>query len=163
MGQAKTTYVASSDLALTVVGLASDTNLLIGRQSSEWDNTISGYRDAWVSFKFTTGTTPTTGRSIELWAVGYNGLAYPESFSTLDAGRTITSQGKQGFARLVFQGSNTAVSDTAYEFGPRLLSDVFSGDVPQKVAFFLVHSTGVVPNATATNHFLRIQPVYDLF
>ena len=162
MGQAKTTYVAGSDLALTVVGLASDANLLVGQQSVEWDNSLNGYRDAWVSFKFTTGAVTVAG-SVELWAVGYNGTAYPENFSTANASRTITAQGKRGFARLVFQDATTTTQNAAYEFGPRLLSDIFMGDIPQKVVFFLVHSTGVVPNATAANHFLRIAPVYDLF
>mgnify|MGYP006279925713 CR=1 FL=1 len=163
MGQAKTTYVTAQDLTITIASLASDTNLLIGRQSNEWDNTTNGYRDAWVSGKITTGTTPTAG-SIEVWAVGYNGTSYADAFSTADAARTISSAViKQGVCRLVAQFANTTTSNAVHEFGPRLLSDVFMGDVPQKVVFFVTHSSVAALNATAANHFLRIQPVYDLF
>lgn len=163
MGQAKTTYVASVDLTCTIASLASDTNLLVGRQSAEWDNTTNGYRDAWVSARLTTGTSPTAG-SLEVWAVGYNGTGYLDNFSTADAGRTISSaSNKLTVCRLVFQAANTTTSNAAYDFGPRLLSDVFAGDIPQKVVFFVVHSSVAALNATAANHFIRLQPVYDLF
>jgi hypothetical protein len=55
----------------------------------------------------------------------------------------------------------TTTSNLAYEFGPRLLSEIFGGDVPEKVVFFVSHSTTAALNATAGNHFIRIQPIYD--
>jgi len=163
MGQAKTTYVAASDITITIAGLTSDTNLLAGNESNEWDNTTNGYRDAWVSGKITTGTSPTAG-SIEVWAIGYNGTSWPDVFDGTASAETISSAAiKQGVCRLVAQFANTTTSNAAYEFGPRLLSDVFMGDIPQKVVFFVTHSSVAALNATAGNHFLRIQPVYDLF
>lgn len=163
MGQAKTTYVASVDLTCTIASLATSSTLLVGRQSAEWDNTTNGYRDAWVSARLTTGTSPTAG-SLEVWAIGYNGTGYPDAFSTADAARTISSaSNKLTACRLAFQAANDTTSNAAYDFGVRLLSDIFAGDVPQKVVFFVTHSSVAALNATAANHFIRLQPVYDLF
>ena len=115
-----------------------------------------------MSARISTGTSPTAG-SIEIWAVGYNGTGYLDTVSTSDAARTLTSSNKLNMCRLVFQAANTTTSNFAYDFGPRLLSDVFGGDIPQKVVFFVVHSSVAALNATAANHFIRLQPVYDLF
>lgn len=161
MATAKTNYVTASDITITLAGLASDANLWTGRESSEWTNTANGYRDAWVAGKITTGSSSLAG-AIEVWAIGWNGTGWPDVFDGTDSAETISSAVvKQGICRLVHQAAMGAGSNLVTEFGPRLLSDIFGGDVPEKIVFFVTHSTSVALNATAGNHFIRIQPVYD--
>ena len=161
MPNAKTNYVAASDITITIASLAADANLLAGRESTEWTNTANGYRDAWVAGKITTGTSSSAG-SIEVHAIGWNGTGWPDVFDGTDSAETIsTAVQKLGICRLVHQATMPAGSNLVTEFGPRLLSDIFGGDVPEKVVFFVTHSTTAALNATAGNHYIRIQPVYD--
>ncbi|NBW19056.1 MAG: hypothetical protein EBR82_64880 [Caulobacteraceae bacterium] len=70
MADVKIYYVSPSDATITLASLASDTNLLAGRESNAIDNSSNLYLDYLISGKVTTGTSPTTARSIEVWAVG---------------------------------------------------------------------------------------------
>jgi len=56
-GDTKIAYGSSSNLTITLDSLASDTNFLAGRESTEIDNE---YVDYLLSGKVTTGTSPTT-------------------------------------------------------------------------------------------------------
>jgi hypothetical protein len=42
-----------------------------------------------------------------------------------------------------------------------LMSSVFGGDIPPKFVLFITQNSGVALNATAANHQIRVQPVYD--
>ena len=156
-------YVAASDITITLASLASDTNLLAGRESAAIDNTTDGYRDYWVSGKITTGTSPTASRQIEVWAIGsWDGTNWPDVFDGTDSDETISLAGvKASICRFVANMATTATSNEDYYFGPVLMSSVFGGDIPPKFVLFVVHNTAVALNATAGNHQIRLQPVYD--
>ncbi|MFN9110303.1 MAG: hypothetical protein ACK5XN_09565 [Bacteroidota bacterium] len=161
MPNAKTNYVVATDITITLAGLGHDANLLAGRESNELTNSANGYRDAWVAGKITTGTSGSAG-PVEVWAIGWNGSGWPDVFDGTDSPETISSAViKLGICRLVHQATMPAGSNLVTEFGPRLLSDVFGGDVPEKVVFFVTHNTNTPLNATAANHYIRIQQVYD--
>jgi hypothetical protein len=57
--------------------------------------------------------------------------------------------------------ATSATSNVAYHFGPVSLAAAFGGVLPPKVVLFVTHSTAVALNATAGNHQIRIQPVYQ--
>jgi hypothetical protein len=163
MADLKLSYPAASDLTITLASLASDTNLLTGRESAAIDNTANLYLDILVSGKITAGTSPTASRSIEVWAVGsWDGTNWPDVFDGTESAETITSADiKASVCRYVAAMATANTSDRAYHFGPVSLASAFGGTLPPKVVLFVTHSTGVALNSTAGNHQIRLQPVYQ--
>jgi hypothetical protein len=159
----KANYPAASDATITLASLASDTNLLAGRESTELDNSSNLYLDYLISGKITTGTSPTTARSIQVFAVGsWDGTTWPDVFDGTDSTETITSANhKNSICRFIAEMATDATSDRVYHFGPVSLASAFGGVMPVKVVFFVVHNTAVALNSTAGNHQIRIQPYYE--
>lgn len=163
MADLKLAYSAASDLTITLASLASDTNLLAGRESAEINNTSALVLDYLISGKITTGTSPTTARSIQVWAVGsWDGTNWPDVFDGTDSNETITSADiKASVTRYLATMATAATSDRAYHFGPCSLASAFGGTLPPKMVVFVAHNTEVALNATAANHQIRIQPVFQ--
>jgi len=163
MADVKANYPAASDITITLASLASDTNLLAGRESTALDNSSNLYLDYLVSGKITTGTSPTTARSIQVWAVGsWDGTTYGDGFDGTDSTETIISANhKNSICRFIAEMATDATSDRVYHFGPVSLASAFGGVMPVKVVFFVVHNTAVNLNSTAGNHQIRIQPYYE--
>lgn len=163
MADLKLSYPAASDLTVTLASLASDTNLLTGRESATIDNTANLYLDILISGKVTAGTSPTAARSIEVWVVGsWDGTNWPDVFDGTESAETITSADiKASVCRFLAAMATSNVTDRAYHFGPVSLASAFGGTLPPKVVLFITHSTGVALNSTAGNHQIRIQPVFQ--
>jgi hypothetical protein len=163
MADLKLAYGTASDLTITLASLASDTSLLTGRESATIDNSSNLYLDYLVSGKITTGTSPTTARSIEVWAVGsWDGTNWPDVFDGTESAETITSSDiKASVCRYLAAMATSATSNVAYHFGPVSLAAAFGGVLPPKIVLFVTHSTAVALNATTGNHQIRIQPVYQ--
>lgn len=162
-GDIKTVYASSSNLTITLASLASDTNLLAGRESSEYDNTSNLYQDVLLGGKITTGTSPTDGKEIRVYVAALiNDSTYPDVFDGTDSNETITSAGIRDGAGLqaiwVQQTNNT--SDRTYPFGPTSVASLFNGILPKKFVVFVVHNTGVNLNSTAGNHVISVTGVY---
>jgi len=146
-------YGSKTTLTCAVASLASDTNLLAGIESSVIDNTTDGFTDIIVSGKLTTGTSPTAARSIEVWAIGWDGANWPDVFDGTSSGETITSSDiKNAICKAVAIMSTNNTSDRTYHFSGVSLRGVFGGCLPSKVVLFPVHNTGVNLNSTAANH-----------
>lgn len=164
MADIKVAYGTASDATITLASLASDTNLLAGRQSSAISNTSTLALDYLISGKVTTGTSPTAARSIEVWAVGsWDGTNWPDVITGAgDAGKTFTSSDiKASSCRLLGAMATSATSNVNYFFGPVSVAAAFGGVCPPSFVVFIVHNTGVALNATAGNHQIRLQPVYE--
>ena len=163
MADLKLSYPAASDLTITLASLASDTNLLTGRESATIDNSTNLYLDILVSGKITAGTSPTASRSIEVWAVGsWDGTNWPDVFDGTESAETITSADiKASVTRYLAAMATANTSDRTYHFGPVSLASAFGGTLPPKVVLFVTHSTGVALNSTAGNHQIRLQPVFQ--
>ena len=163
MADLKLSYPAASDLTITLASLASDTNLLTGRESATIDNSTNLYLDILISGKITAGTSPTAARSIEVWAVGsWDGTNWPDVFDGTESAETITSADiKASVTRYLAAMATANTSDRAYHFGPVSLASAFGGTLPPKVVLFVTHSTGQNLNSTAGNHQIRLQPVYQ--
>ena len=163
MPDIKVAYGTASDATITLASLASDTNLLAGRESAEIVNTSTLALDYLVSGKVTAGTSPTASRQIEVWVVGsWDGTNWPDVFDGTESAETITSSDiKAAVCRLVSAMATASTSDRAYHFGPVSIASLFGGVVPPKFVVFVVHNTGVNLNSTAGNHQIRIQPVYE--
>jgi len=159
---AKQNWASSADLTITLASLASDTNLLAGREATAIDARTDGYADYLVSGKITTGTSPTASRSIEVWFIGWDGSGWPDVLDGTDSDETISlSNVKNSICRFCANLSTTATSNEDYYFGPVSVASAFGGRLPGQWTVFVVHNTAVALNATAGNHYIRIQGIYD--
>lgn len=157
-------YPATSSvaLAITLASLASDTNLLAGRESDAQDNRSNGDIDALLGGKITTGTSPTANRVIEVWAYAnisssIGTPAYVDTIAGSNANRTLTSANvKQPMLRLVAQIVIDSTSDRTYFFAPVSIASLF-GFMPKFWGAFVVHNCGVALNATGGNHALTYE------
>jgi hypothetical protein len=163
MSDFKLAYAASSALTITLASLASDTAILVGRESTAWDNSSNKYLDLLLGGKITTGTSPTAARAIEVWAYAQveDTPTYPDGITGSDSGRTLTSRDIL-FAslRLAASLTVTANSNVAYWMGPISIASLFGGVLPKKGGVWVAHNTVAALHATAGNHALYIQPVY---
>jgi hypothetical protein len=162
MPDIKIAYGSAFDLTITLASLASDTNLLAGRESAAIDNTTDKMLDYLISGKITTGTGPTTARSIQIWAIAsFDGTSWPDVFDGTDSAETISLANvkNSSVCRLIDELSTAATSDEDYYFAGVSIARLF-GSVPPKFVLFVTHNTGVALHATAGNHAIRVQPVY---
>lgn len=92
MANVQITYGASSTLACTLASLASDSNLVAGRESAAFDNSAAQNTDVLLAGKITTGSAP-TGGEIRIYVAGsYNDTPlWPDSLAGANAARTMTS------------------------------------------------------------------------
>jgi hypothetical protein len=162
MADIKIAYGSAFDLTITLASLASDTNLLDGRESAAIDNTTDKMLDYLISGKITTGTSPTVSRSIQIWAVAsFDGTSWPDVFDGTDSAELISLANvkNSSVCRLVDELSTTATSNEDYYFAGVSIARLF-GSVPPKFVLFVTHNTGANLNSTAGNHVIRVQPVY---
>ena len=156
----KPSYAAAQTLTcgLSTGPLASDTNLIAGRQSTVADNTSDLAIDSLVGGKITTGTSPTTGKQIEVWAFGtYDGTTYSAGAGATDANFSPT--GEKTMMKLLTIIPTDATSNHTYEWGPFSVAAAFGGTMPLKWGIFIVHNTGVALNSTAGNHEVKYTAV----
>jgi hypothetical protein len=143
-------YGTPTAMTMTLASLASDTNLVAGRESTAIDNGSIDAIDILVGGKVTTGTTPTTARQIEVWAyASYDGTEYAGTATGTDANLT---PGEKACMRLLTVIPIVATSDKAYKWGPFSVAQAFGGSVPPKTGIFIVHNTAVNLNSTGGNH-----------
>lgn len=155
----KTLYPATSSvpLTLTLTSMASDTNLLAGRASTAVDNTTNNDLDHLVSGITTTGTSPTAGTLIEVWAyASYKSVAgtpsYPDGITGTDAAKTMTATGvKISALRMVASITVDATSNRTYPFAPVSIANLF-GAMPKYWGLFVTQNTAAALSATAANH-----------
>jgi len=161
-GDIKLVYGTAADATITLASLATDSTKLTGRESTAIDNTSTLASDYLVSGKITTGTSPTTAKSIEVWVVpSWDGTTWPDVFDGTDSAETITTQNhKDACCKLVAYLKTDNTSDRAYHFAGVSVAQLFGGSVPPKFAFFVTHDTAVNLNSTSGNHQVRVQPIY---
>jgi hypothetical protein len=166
MALIKTSYPATSSVALTlaIASLGSDTNLLGGRASTAVDNATSTLDlDHLLSGVVTTGTSPTAGTQIEIWAYSSYKTAsgtptYPDSITGTDASKTMTSANvKFSALRQVASITIDATSSRPYTFAPVSIASLF-GTLPKYWGIFVTHNTGVALSSTGQDfQYERIQ------
>lgn len=152
MATATPVYGTSTAMTITLASLASDTNLLVGRESTALDQASLDAIDVFLGGKITTGTSPTASRVIEVWVYAtWDGTEYTGACTGSDAGKTVTAESKVSM-KLAASIPTNSTSDTAYTWvAYRSLGAMF-GVVPPKFGIFVVHNTGVNLNSTSGNH-----------
>lgn len=161
-GDIKLFYGTPADVTITLASLATSPSLLTGRESNAVDNTSDLVLDYLVSGKITTGTSPTTAKTIQVWCVpSWDGTTWPDVFDGTDSSEAPIVEIKNVVCRLVASISTIATSDLTYHFAAVSIASLFGGVVPPKFVFWVTHDTAVNLNSTAGNHQIRILPVYE--
>lgn len=157
MPTATPVYSSSVALTITLASLASDTNLVAGRESAAVDNKDTDDAvDALVGGKVTTGTSPTALRQIEIWAYGsYDDTEFGGGATGADANLTPSAKTSMKLLEVI---PTTSTSNQTYKWGPYSIQQAF-GCVPVQWGVFVVHNTGVALNATGSNHEIVRFPV----
>lgn len=161
-GDVKIAYAASSAVTITLASLASDANLLAGRESTLVDNSSNKYIDYLLAGQITQGTTPTAAKVIYVYVVSLaNDSTWPDVFDGTDSNETVTTANiRDSACKLAAVINTTSTSDQVNWFGAVSVASLFNGKVPLKFVVFVVHNTAVNFNATGGNHIISITPVY---
>lgn len=164
MADIKTAYASSAALTITLASLASSASLTAGRESTAVDNTANKFLDYIVGGKITTGTIPTTAKSILVYVYGSinDTPLYPDSLDGTDSDETITSADIRNAALVLAAAITTdSTSDRTYWIRPFSVANLFGGKLPKYWGLFVTHDTGVALNATAGNHAIHYTGVYE--
>jgi len=162
-GDIRLAYAASSAVTITLASLATDANLLTGRESAEVVNTTNLYADYLLAGQITVGTSPTTAKEIRVYVVGLmEDATYPDVFDGTDSAETVSGVGtRDSVCKLAAVIPTIATSSLVYYFGSVSVASLFGGVMPKKFVVFVTHNTAVNLHATAGNHAIYITPVFS--
>lgn len=160
MTTATPSYGSVQTLTHTLASLASDTNLLAGRESNAADNAgTDDAIDALVFGNVRTGTGPTSSRQIQVWLAGSgDGTNFSGGCAGSDGNKTLTD-GTKACLKLLQVIPTSSTSDADYSWGPFSVAAAFGGVLPPKWNVFIVHNTGVNLNSTGGNHYTKYRPL----
>lgn len=150
MSTVKPLYGTPAAIAITTTALASDANLLAGRQSNE---VVNDAIDAVLGGTVATTGTPTANTVIEIWLWGTwdDGTTRSAGAGAVDANFAPATIGEKYLmkpAEVIHQTDTTA---RTYEFGPISVEKTF-GVMPERWGVFVVHNTGATLGATTLTH-----------
>ena len=165
MTTATVNYSSTTDstaLTITLASLATSSTMVAGRESTVVDNTSNKYLDARVFGQITTGTSPTTAKTIAIYVyapikIASSTFTYPAATTTnltgADAAATFEAE-QRNMLRLGRAISINSTSDRAYSFSFNV-APLFGGFLPTKWGVWVTHDTGVNLNATSGNHWIH--------
>jgi hypothetical protein len=143
-------YGAAKTLTMTLASLASDANLLAGRECTAANQNTDQAVDAMVGGRFQLGTSPTTAKQVEVWAIGsYDGVVMTAGATGVDANFAPVATSKP-LMKLLQIIPTDAVSNHVYPWGPLSVAQAFGGTLPLLWSIFIVHNTGVAFAASGT-------------
>jgi hypothetical protein len=151
-------YLSTANPANGLASLASDTNLLAGWQTTVVSNTVNLCDDYLISGSIKTGTSPSSGTRIEVWAFGDIDFAstYLGGFTGSSASRSITFANLKPLLMVPictwFLDSGVATG-SVMTFANISLKGRF-GYIPGHHGLWIVQSTGAALDSTAGNHVL---------
>lgn len=159
----KIAYVASAAYAIDLSSLASSSSFTAGREGTAILNTSNLYLDFMSAGKITVGTTPTTLKSIRVYAYGSvnDTPVYPDVLDGTDSAETITNA--EVLATMPLLAEMPVVSTTSnieYWMFPKSIAGAFGGLVPKNHGLFVAHDTVAALNSTAGNHVLSYTGIY---
>lgn len=159
----KIAYASTASYTITLTGLATDANLLAGRESTSLSNTTNLYLDELVAPFITTGTSPTDAKQIEVHVVGALSDAgnWPDVFDGTESAETITTAGmKNAICSPIAIMVTTNTSNLTYPGRATGVRQFFGDGMPPAHVIFVTHNTGVNLHATATNHGIFHTPIF---
>ena len=159
MADQKIAYASSASFTCTLASLASDTNLLAGRESTAVDNSSNLYLDYLVTGTFTVASSGLgTSESINVYLYAREtDSTWPEDVTGSDAALTwdSTETRDAGMVLLASVATNNTASQT-YSMAPVSVAACFGGVVPAGFGLWVVQNTG---GALASGT-LSYKPIY---
>jgi len=143
------TVTYSSDTAITfdISSLATSSTFLVGRESTEIDNTTNKYIDAIVNVEGITGhasTAPTVGQYIGLWLWGADTSLATTPIDTLDgtdSNETLSHASVLNSLKFVASPAVTvATAALKYYVMPFSVAAYFGGNMPKFWGLYLAHN-----------------------
>lgn len=165
MATVTTNYSSTTDttaLTITLASLPTSSGMTVGRQSTVVDNTSPKYLDARVFGQITTGTTPTTAKTIAIyvWAntkAASSTFSYPVATATEvgggDDSATFDAE-QRNMLKLGAAITINSTSDRKYVFD-FAVAPLFGGIMPLKWGVWVTHDTVANLNSTAGNHWIH--------
>lgn len=138
------TLAASTSFTITLASLANST-AGVGRQSTLITGNTA--RSAIISFKFTTGTTPTANSLVYLYLIRSDGTLTDDSAGASDAGLTVVNAPLLGTLLIPTNASNTTYIQN--------YDTKFLGSLGTTFGVAVVNSSGVTANSTGGNFDVR--------
>lgn len=152
----KPSYGSVTSVTITTSALATDANLLAGRQSNAVNNTSDLAVDSLVGFAFAApGSAPTANTQIEVWLFGSwnNGTTYSAGAGASDANLSLATTGVKQTMALAGIVQQTDTTARIYDFGPVSVAAVFGGPtMPDHWGAFIVHNLGVTMGTTTMQY-----------
>lgn len=152
----KLAFGASAALTCTLASLATSSTLLVGRESTNINNTSNLYVDYRITAKITTGTTPTVDTEIRIYAYAAmnDTPTYPDTITGTDSGVTITNAYiREAGLRLLGSTGVSATSNIGYPIACISIAEAY-GHCFTRGGLWITHNTGVNLHATGGNHVL---------
>jgi hypothetical protein len=147
MAESKIKYSTAQTVTLTLTSLADGS----WRQSASVDNGTNLYMDAHIGGIIQTGTSPTSGNTIDIYAYGsYDGTNFTAGASGSDA--AYTADGEEDELMFLTSVSVDGTSDQDYVWGPVSVAAAFGGVLPETWGLVVENNTGATLNATGTNN-----------
>lgn len=147
MATATLNYTGPTAITCGVASLESSATFVAGRESDQINNTSNKFIDALLQGFATTGTSPTAGKTINIYVWGSHTSLASAARDTLDgadSAETITSENvRNGFLKRAASITIDSTSTRTYEFGPVSVAALFGGVMPQYWGLFFAHDTGV--------------------
>lgn len=156
MSSIKQKDVASGTFTLTLNALASSSTLIAGQQSTAVSNASNEYLDYLVSGFIKAGTSPTAGKSIEVWIYGSLNSTpdYPDGLTGTDGAQTFTSRDTLTTSCFLLASVTvTAVTGAVWYFRPTGIAQFFGGTLPTSFGLFVTQDTTVNLDAVAGGTF----------
>ena len=146
MADQKIAYASSASATITLASLASDSNLLAGRESAVVSNASSLYLDYLLSGVITTASSGLTdGKSINVYVYAQqtDSPTYPAGITGSDANLTLNSSNVRDAGLILAASVSTNdTASTAYSFSSVSVAACFGGSMPERFGVFVVHDTG---------------------
>jgi len=144
MATMSTVYGAKQTLTWGMTNPASDTTLLIGRESTAVDNQAADkHLDIIIGGKFTLHASTAAVGVIEVWAYGSwdEGTSFTSDCGGTDGALTLIAEVK-ALLRLVTVIPTAAVNSNDHFWGPIALAQVWGGVIPDRWGLWGVHDSG---------------------
>ena len=137
------TYGTPTTLTWGMTNPASDTTLLIGRESTVVDQGTDNFIDVIIGGHFAGPSSGAAAGVIEIYAYGSwdDGTTYTAITTGTDGALTLTATDKERLRLLEVITTTTTASDV-YKWGPVSLASVFGGTMPERWGLWGVHDAG---------------------
>lgn len=168
MATSTVNYSSNTAITMDLSALASSATFVLGRESSQIDNTSNKYVDVLVSGTVSVGTPTASNTSILIYVYGAETSLASVNLDVLDgtdSGATLTNTGILNALRLgAAINVPVTTTDVKYIVLPFSVAALFGGTVPKFWGLFVSHNTGAAlrTNAVNTNSFEYVGIKYDI-